>query len=242
MMKTVSAILFAAIGSLMLAAPDTAAAADTLLATCKGDGADFHLADVSEEDASIVYGLSSAPGEDAVLVVDSDGGNAHWSTASRSDIDRDCGGDGDDEITLFEPVQPRDGLWRSRLTDHRMSGCPSMLATRVKAMLPDIMEKEGAEQRTFDKPFHPRGLMHDSERVHWVQVGPDRWRGVLAMENSSKAGMSMSVEVTLHVVSPTRMDGANTVTIDMPPRLAMMMGGGSGHCQSIARARMTWSE
>ncbi len=242
MTPTSTMLIRASLAGVLLLASAAASAADTIVARCGSDGATFHLSDVSEEDASLVYNLPAAPTKDAVLVIDSKDGSARWSTTSRRNIDRDCGGDGNDEIVLFELVQPRDGLWRTRLTDHSMSGCPAMLASRLKAMLPGVTKEEGTAQRTFDKPFHPRGLMHDGEHMDWMQVGPDRWRGVVKMKKNSQAGMSMDVVAAVNVISPTRMSGTSTVTLTMPPQMAAMLGGGAGPCKSIASAEMTWSQ
>lgn len=145
-------------------------------------------------------------------------------------------------VMAASAIQPRNGLWTSKLISHHMTDCPSMLASRVKAMVPGMMDKQGAERRTFKQPFHPRDLFGDSEKMHWAPAGLNRWHGVMKMGGQSQSGMSVDVVLDLHVLSTTHMEGSNTVTITMPPQLTAIMGGGSGVCESRVVAEMDWSK
>lgn len=217
--------------------PVTAHAAKTMLATCTGAGADFLLTDVTPDDAAVVYDLPAAPGADAVLVVDKDSGKARWSTESRAVIDKECGGDGDDEIALFSPIQPQDGLWKIKMTDSSTQGCTGMLGSAAKAGVKRAMGREGTEQMEFRQPFHPQPLMKHAKDIHWAQTGLNTWRALMAQSGDSSA-MRITVTLNAEVVSPTRIKETQWQDFELSGKLAGLMGG-SGACRVTAIAELT---
>lgn len=224
--------------SLLLAAPLAAHAGKTMLATCTGQGADFLLTEITDEDAAIVYDLPPPQGSDAVLVVDADGGKAHWSNKSRKAIDKECGGDGDDEIALFSPIQPRNGDWNIELAKHTMDGCSAMIAKRAKAAVSQMTGDNTSHQLNFREPFHPQPLMAKARNMHWIQTGLNTWRAVMAQSGDSSS-MSFTVTLNAEVVSPTHIIETQLQHIKMSPALARVMGG-SGNCRSTAVFNLHW--
>ena len=229
-------MLFAALA--LLAAPLAAHAGKTMLATCTGQGAEFLLTEITDEDASLVYGLSPPPGDEAVLVVSADGGKAHWSSKSRKAIDKECGGDGKDEIALFSPIQPRNGEWGIELMKHTMDGCSPMIAKRAKAAVSQMAGDNKSHQLSFREPFHPQPLLVKAKNIHWIQTGLNTWRAVMAQSGDSSS-MSFNVTLNAEVVSPTRIVETQLQHITMEPTIARMMGG-SADCRATAVFNLHW--
>lgn len=226
---------------LLSAGSVTAHAAQTLLATCTGEGADFLLTEVSEADAAIVYDLPAPPGDNAVLVVNKDGSDAHWSTDSRKAIDKECGGEGKDEIGLFQPIQPRDGTWSIKITDKQLHGCSGLIARAVNKGMSDAMGGEGTHPLSFDKPFHPRPLLDKADReIHWVQTGLNRWRAVMAQSHNDSDAMKITVTLDAIVRSTGHITENETFHFEMSPQMARMLGGGSSNCHATAVAELNW--
>lgn len=226
-------------GMIALAASTAASAEDTLVAQCGGsNGANFFLSEVTPAEASIVYELPPAPGDGAVLVIK--GSDAHWSTDTRSAIDKACGGDGSDEISLFTPIQPRDGTWSIAITDHRMVGCSPMIAGAAKKAVTNALGDAKTHQLSFQQPFHPEPLMAKAEKdFAWVQTGADTWQSQIMQKGGDSGAMTMDVMLVAEVVSPTQIDETSTFTIRMSPQLQKIMGG-TGNCRSIADYTLTW--
>ncbi|HET6632954.1 MAG TPA: hypothetical protein VFG73_09650 [Rhodanobacteraceae bacterium] len=220
------------VGLIAVVAATSVHAEGTMVAQCGRSGADFVLSDVTPADASMVYGLPAAPGDDAVLVVDELGG-AHWSTDSRSAIDTECGGDGSNEINLFTPIQPRDGTWRMEMVNHRTLGCSSRIAGAAKAAVARKVGQDTTHVFDFQQPFHPHPLMDAT----WMQTGTNRWQSQIVHQGSE--AMTMDVAVRAKVISPSQINETSTFTIRMSPQLARIMGG-SGNCRSIANFKLTW--
>lgn len=232
-----AAIMLAAV--ILFTLPTAAHAAKALVATCTGQGADFVLTELSELDAAIVAGLPQPSGDNAVLVIDEDGGNAHWSTQTRTAIDKECGGSGDVEIALFQPIQPRDGLWTISLSDHHMQGCSGMLAGAVKSGASSMLGSSDSRQLDFREPFHPHPLLAKAEDIHWEQTGLNTWHAVMAREKAEGKSMVITVTVDAEVMSPTHIVETQLFRIEMPPALAKIMGG-SGDCRSTVHAQLNW--
>lgn len=224
--------------ALLLTAPLAAQASKTMLATCTGQGAEFLLTEITDEDASIIYGLSAPQGDGAILVVDADGDNARWSNQSRKDIDKKCGGDGNDEIALFSPIQPRNGEWSIELTKHTMDGCSPMIAKRAMAAVSQVTGGNSNHQLSFSEPFHPQPLLAKAKNIRWVQTGLNSWRAIMAQSGDSSS-MSFDVSLNAKVVSTTRIVETQLQHITMAPTIARMMGG-SEDCRSTAVFDLHW--
>lgn len=224
---------------LLLMVPAAAHAQKTMLATCTGQGASFLLTQLSESDAALVFGLSAPPAGNAVLVVSKDGSEARWSTDSRANIDRECGGDGSDEITLFQPIQPRDGTWSIKMSNNQLHGCSGMMGSAIKKSMNSVMGKKNSDTLRFDDPFHPRPLLAKSDKeIRWAQTGLNSWHAVLTQQGGSDA-MAITVTVDAEVHSPVRITEKLTFKIKMSPDLARIMGG-SGDCRATAMGELDW--
>lgn len=134
-------------------------------------------------------------------------------------------------------IQPRDGTWSMKLTNHETQGCSPRIAKAAKSGLAKLAGENNEHEITFAKPFHPEPLMkHDSE-LKWEHTGSNRWATEIAQQGSE--AMSMRMVLDVEVISPTRINEIGTYHIDLSPMFVKMMGG-SAHCRSIGHYELTW--
>ncbi|MCZ4346341.1 hypothetical protein [Devosia neptuniae] len=213
-----------------------------VIAKCTGNGADFYL---SESPVDALVGSVPEPlptNKDTILVVDQKKG-MYWSNQSRAAIDRACGGQGNEEIALFDGVQPRSGLWQARLGETRPEGCPAILASMFGPGLPGHMPAELSTPRqlTFGVPFHPDQLeltktlaASGISAVNWRTAGEDSWQADIMSDIFAQIpggpGKGSGMAWRLTVTSKDRIDHNVTVTIALPAEAAALMGM-SGDCR-----------
>ncbi|WP_436644440.1 hypothetical protein [Microbaculum sp. FT89] len=228
---------FAALCFTIAATP--ALADSAIIARCTGNGAFFYLSEFSEEliqDAmSANYDLGPAPSPGTILVL-REGKAPNWDSRSRAEIDRDCGGDGDDELALFDGIQPRSGLWQARLGEARLEGCPAMMQQFLPRS-PGALPAEWTQPRrlTLKVPFHPdqlaltRSLSADGRSiVIWRNAGDDAWQTEVFPDlfGQIPAGQGRGSKMTwrLTVRSESEIDHVSTIHIALPAEAAAVMG------------------
>jgi len=139
-------------------------------------------------------------------------------------------------LTLFSTmsladINPKDGLWKAKMTSNKVTGCPSMM----KSMLDKQGMKEMSKNVTFDKPFHPRSLFKESGQLTWKKIGKNKWEAVMNQSNNGVSinGMSVSITWSVGVVSDTKMNVSSNVSMTLPTQMSAMLGG-SGQCEAFA--------
>jgi len=123
-------------------------------------------------------------------------------------------------------INPKSGLWKTKMTSNKVTGCPSMM----KSMLDKQGMKEMSKNVTFEKPFHPRSLFEESGQLTWKKIGTNKWKATM---KQGENGMGVNMVWTLGVVSPTKMNVSSNVKMSLPPQMAAMFGG-SGQCNASA--------
>lgn len=123
-------------------------------------------------------------------------------------------------------INPKDGLWKSKMTSSKVTGCPSMM----KSMLDKQGIKEMSKNVTFDKPFHPRSLFEESGELKWKKTAANKWKAVM---NQGENGMSVNIVWSVGVASATKMNVSSNVSMQLPAEMAAMFGG-SNQCNVSA--------
>ena len=123
-------------------------------------------------------------------------------------------------------INPKDGLWKSKMSSSKVTGCPSMM----KSMINKQGLKEASKNVTFDKPFHPRSLFEESGQLKWKKVGANKWKAVM---KQGENGMSVNITWSISVVSATKMNVSSNVSMKLPAQMAAMFGG-SSQCNAAA--------
>lgn len=132
----------------------------------------------------------------------------------------------------FGDISPKNGLWKSKMTSNKMSGCPSMM----KSMLDKQGMKEMSKNVTFEKPFHPRSLFEESGQLKWKKTGANKWKAVM---NQGENGMSVNITWSVGVASATKMNVSSNVSMTLPAQMAAMLGG-SGQCNVSAKGTYSY--
>ena len=123
-------------------------------------------------------------------------------------------------------INPKDGLWKSKMSSSKVTGCPSMM----ESMLNKQGMQEASKNVTFDKPFHPRSLFEESGQLKWKKIGANKWKATM---NQGENGMSVNITWSIGVVSATKMNVSSNVSMKLPAQMAAMFGG-SSQCNANA--------
>jgi len=123
-------------------------------------------------------------------------------------------------------INPKDGLWKSKMTSNKVTGCPSMM----KSMISKQGIKETSKNIIFDKPFHPRSLFEESGQLKWKKIGTNKWKATM---KQGENGMSVNITWSIGVVSATKMNVSSNVSMKLPAQMASMLGG-SSQCNAKA--------
>ena len=226
----------------LLSASTAVAQFNPVIAKCTGNGADFYLSEMAIDTlvGSVPEPLPTDP--NTILVVDQKNG-MYWSNQSRAAIDRACGGQGNEEVALFDGVQPRSGLWQAKLGAVKPEGCPAMLSSMFGAGMPGHMPAELSTPRqlTFGVPFHPDQLeltktlaASGISAVNWRTAGEDSWQADIMSPIFAQipggGGKGSGMDWRLSVKSRDRIDHTVTIRIVLPAEASALMGM-SGDCR-----------
>ncbi|MBU2485686.1 MAG: hypothetical protein KKG78_11435 [Alphaproteobacteria bacterium] len=212
-----------------------------LVAECTGNGARFFLSDLTIDEASVAAGTELPAAAGGILIIGA-GRKPEWSMASRKQIDRECGGQGQEEVELFPGgLQPRDGNWRTVVKATRMEGCPEMLASAMTA------KNQGPQTTTrrvsFPKPFDPNKLPRDFNPGHsWSAAGDNRWTASIftqGVDYGAEGAQKTDVRLTMELVSETEIRNTGSVKVSLP-EFAQKTLNISGDCRVITDSVSTW--
>ena len=212
-----------------------------LVADCTGSGARFFLSDLTIAEASVAAGTELPSTSGGILIIGA-GRKPEWSMASRRQIDRECGGQGQEEVELFPGgLQPRDGNWRTVVKATRMEGCPEMLASAMAA------QNKGPETTmrrvSFPKPFDPNKLPRDFNPGHsWSAAGDNLWTASIftqGVDYGAEGAQKTDVRLTMELVSETEIRNTGSVQMSLP-KFAQKVMNISGDCRVITDSVSTW--
>ncbi|WP_375589328.1 hypothetical protein ABWH89_21170 [Hoeflea alexandrii] len=212
-----------------------------LVAECTGNGARFFLSDLTIDEASVAAGTELPSASGGILIIGA-GRKPEWSMASRRQIDRECGGQGQEEVELLPGgLQPRDGNWRTVVKATRMEGCPEMLANAMAA------QNKGPETTTrrvsFPNPFDPNKLPRDFNPGHsWSAAGNNRWTASIftqGIDYGAEGAQKTNVRLTMELVSETEIRTSGSVKMTLP-KFAQKVMNISGDCRVITNSVSTW--
>ncbi len=242
-----TAVAFA--GFLAMLTPATSRA-DTVLAICKTGGCECSLSPLSAEE--IMFMVGDTFGSDTpvdptrdTLVWEPDLGIVSWSEASRSDIQRSFGGEGDCPIKLFpEPpaMVPLDGTWQWRTLGETTSGCPAALGGMLAASRVEFT----STRVDWNGTFHPDRLaanlpqpeMAGVSPYEWREVGPYRWLSDNVQSRNCTDGTCAEIALALNMtlMTPDRISGLLSLrsSIDAP-QAAILAGFGMADCRVQVR-------
>ena len=192
--------------------PAPAIAEDALIyADCGNAGCTCRISAASAEDIATLTGIPSPPNA-AQLTLVVRGNSFHWSAASRSDIDREAGGDGVCEIEVFEEIIPKDGTWTGTVEVTGISGCHPQVAAMVPPMVEGMSQTNSI---TWGGAFDPAKLATggQSPDVQWTRVRSDYFTGTVPMEPNGV--LDVSVNATATLLAPDQ--AAATLTIRFDP-------------------------
>jgi len=212
-----------------------------LVAECTGNGARFFLSDLTIDEASVAAGTEIPSTSGGILIIGA-GRKPEWSLASRRQIDRECGGQGQEEVELFPGgLQPRDGNWRTVVKATRMEGCPEMLASAMAAQ--NKGQQTTTRRVSFPKPFDPNKLPRDFNPVHsWSTAGDNRWTASIftqGVDYGAEGAQKTDVRLTMELVSETEIRNTGSVKMSLP-KFAQKVMKISGDCRVITDSVSTW--
>jgi hypothetical protein len=124
----------------------------------------------------------------------------------------------------FADINPKDGTWKSQIDTNNVTGCPSMM----KSMISKQSMKSQSKKVDFSEPFHPKSLFEESGQLKWKKLGANKWQAVM---QQGGGGMGVNITWSINVVSPTKMNVASKVNMQLPPQMAAMFGG-SAECKA----------
>lgn len=212
-----------------------------LVAECTGNGARFFLSDLTIDEASVAAGTEIPSTSGGILIIGA-GRKPEWSLASRRQIDRECGGQGQEEVELFPGgLQPRDGNWRTVVKATRMEGCPEMLASAMAAQ--NKGQQTTTRRVSFPKPFDPNKLPRDFNPGHnWSAAGDTRWTASIftqGVDYGAEGAQKTDVWLTMELVSETEIRNTGSVKMSLP-KFAQKVMNISGDCRVITDSVSTW--
>ncbi len=214
----------------------TARADKVLVASCsEGKGCTFSLSDVETDMAQSFGGEYENLKPESVLVFGQkkDGSEITYveNHKTRTQIDRQWGGDGYTQIYLFDPfIQPADGAWEVQYGAPSGNECYGI--GNVGAYIGKFIQRgtAGTGAINFRKPFSPAQLF-PSAQMKWRQTGYSRYAGVIDFGSNELAGFKLYY--TIHVVSRKKIETVYTMTMKIPTK---------GQCQGVIPVTFTLSK
>lgn len=192
-----------------------------LVAACsEGKGCTFSLSDVETGQAQSFGGVyeNLKPGSVLVFGQKKDGVEITYveDHKTRSQIDRQWGGDGYTQIYLFDPfIQPTDGTWKAEYGIPTGNTCYGI--GDIGAYMGKFIQRgtSGSGGITFRKPFSPAQLF-PSAQMKWQQTGYSQYAGVIDFGSNELAGFKL--HYTIHVVSRKKIETVYTMNIRIPTK------------------------
>lgn len=166
-----------------------------MVARCAPGGCRCALVDISQEDLAFLLG-PNIPAKATRMTLVSVGGKTYLSPRSADEVHRAAGGTGRCEVRLFEPMLPLDGMWRSSVRVHSMSGCLPQVVERV----PPIVANMGASVPVrWNGRFDPAKLDGGgvTRVVEWTETAPGRFKGLISIPNNGMLKVAISLTATL---------------------------------------------
>ncbi|MCO6187042.1 hypothetical protein [Rhizobium sp. L1K21] len=212
-----------------------------IVADCYGTGVNFYLSSHPRDQLAIssveVFGIAPPSSPDAIFVVDRRTNTYRWDSRPRRTIARECGSE-NDELALFQGIQPKSGLWQAKLGETKLTGCPSMMQQAFPKS-PGALPAEWKTPRrvVFEVPFHPDQLEMTrsfeagmKSKVVWKQVADDTWQTEVFPElfGQLSAGEGKGSKMTwrLAVKDEGRIEHDTTLSIVLPAEAAAALGAG----------------
>lgn len=207
--------------SLLLLFHFSARADKVLVAACsEGKGCTFSLSDVDTDLAQSLGGVYEdlKPGSVLVFGQKKNGTGITYveDHKTRTQIDRQWGGDGYTQIYLFDPfIQPADGTWKAEYGSPSGNECYGI--GNVRTYMHKFIQRgtTGTGNITFGKPFTPAQLFPSAE-MKWRQTGYSRYAGVIDFGSNELAGFKL--HYTIHVVSRKKIEAVYTMTMKIPTK------------------------
>lgn len=192
-----------------------------LVASCsEGSGCTFSLSDVETDVGQSFGGVyeNLKPGSTLIFGKKKNGEEIEYveDHKTRSQIDRQWGGDGYTQIYLFDPViQPADGTWKAEYGTATGNECYGI--GDVGAYMGKFIRRglTGSGNITFRKPFSPAQLFPASQ-MKWRQTGYGRYAGVIDFGSNELAGFKLHYNI--RVVSRKKIITHYTMTLKIPTK------------------------
>lgn len=195
----------------LLTLPAPALAEDAIIyADCGNRGCTCHISAISAPEIAAITGIPTPPNA-AQLTLVGRNGTYHWSAASRSDIDRDAGGDGSCDIEVFKEIVPQDGTWSGTVDVTGISGCHPQVA----AMVPPMVEGMASTRSVvWGGVFDPARLATGGKSpvVQWTRVRSDYFTGTVPIE--ANGVLDVSVNATATLLAPDHAEATLTIRFD----------------------------
>lgn len=192
-----------------------------LVASCsEGSGCTFSLSDVDTEVGQSFGGVYENLKPESILIFGKKKNGEEITYVedhkTRSQIDRQWGGDGYTQIYLFDPViQPTDGTWKVEYGTATGNECYGI--GNVGTYIGRFIQKglSGSGNITFRKPFSPAQLFPTTQ-MKWRQTSYGRYAGVIDFGSNELAGFKL--HYTIHVVSRKKIETVYTMTMKIPTK------------------------
>jgi|GEM_PF-1954809 len=192
-----------------------------LVASCsEGSGCTFSLSDVDTDMGQSFGGVYENLKPESILIFGKKKNGEEITYVedhrTRTQIDRQWGGDGYTQIYLFDPViQPADGTWKAEYGTATGNECYGI--GNVGTYMGRFIQKglSGSGNITFRKPFSPAQLF-PATQMKWRQTGYGRYAGVIDFGSNELAGFKLYY--TIHVVSRKKIVTNYTMTMKIPTK------------------------
>jgi hypothetical protein len=188
-----------------------------LTANCsQGQGCRFTISEVTVEESDVIFheNNSGSSGENDILVFGTTKGGKeirYWERSkTRSQIDRDWGGDGYTTIYPFDPnIQPLSGRWQAQYGAVTGSDC----FVDILSILKRAQGMAGAGDIQFKKPFSPYQLFPSAD-MKWSKAGYAKYIGILDFGQGS--GSPMKMKYTIRIINGERIETVYDLVIKIP--------------------------
>ena len=194
---------------LTLSAP--AFAEDAIIyADCGAQGCTCHISAIPNAEIAQITGIPTPENAAQLTLVGRDG-RFHWSSATRSEIDRDAGGDGTCEIEVFQEIIPLDGTWAGTVEVTGIEGCHPQVAAMVPPMVEGMATSHAV---SWGGKFDPARLATGGQSpvVQWTRVRSDHFTGTVPIP--ANGVLDVSVDATATLLAPDQAKATLSIRFD----------------------------